>query len=876
MAFLGFLGLGAGTGSEEDTGPLGRRRWQTYLSWLFAVLSVLTCVYLVIENQELVARSGSPTQLDLIFGVVCILLVVELARRTTGWGLVVVVVLAAIYALAGPYLPGMLAHRGYGPRRLVEHLYLSTEGIWGIPLGVSADFVYLFVLFGALLDVAGGGALLIGLAERVAGKTRGGPAKTAAVASALMGSLSGSAVANVVTTGAFTIPLMKKAGFRPYFAGAIEAAASTGGQLMPPIMGAGAFILATWTNIPYSTVALSAAIPAVLYYVALFAAIHFRAGRMGLEPRPMEDREPVGPRLHLLIPLIVIVVLLAQGRSPMRAAFWGVASAAILTMVRKETREAGSQVGAILLRAGSGAVQVAAACAAAGIVVGVASLTGIGLRMSELIITVSQGNPAGCARAHRDRLDRARDGSPHHGCVRGARRTGRARAHRARGPAPDGAHVHLLLRVHLQRHPTRVPRRLRRRGGGGISPREDGHVRHGVGACRLPRAVPVRLWPPAPPDGHAARDPDDLGDGRPGVTFLAAAMMGFARSRLGGWERVLLTGGAFGLIVPGLLSDLIGAAIIVFVFFRPRRAVVAAAALSLTLVGCAGEGGARRFLSIGTAGTGGIYYPLGGAIAREMSVADPTRQYTAEVTGGSVENVNRALNGEIDLAMAISVSPYLAQVSGQAGAERLRLVAPLYPNLTHVVVPENSTAESIADFRGMRVSVGAAGSGTEQLVRQVLEVYGMTYDDIDPRFLSFSESAAALKDGAIDAAIISVGYPAAAILEATTTAGARLLPISAETTAELAQRYAYYLPGTIPAGVYPGVEADVPTVAIMNWFLADEGVEAEVIENLLTVLTEKQDVLIQVHEMARQIDLAGLDDPFMPVHPAVDAWRASR
>lgn len=166
----------------------------------------------------------------------------------------------------------------------MEHLYLSTEGIWGIPLGVSADFVYLFVLFGAVLDVAGGGALLISLADRVAGRTQGGPAKTAAVASALMGSLSGSTVANVVTTGTFTIPLMRRSGFKPFFAGAIEAAASTGGQLMPPIMGSGAFILATWTSIPYTRVALAAAVPAALYYVALLMAIHFRAGQTGLKP----------------------------------------------------------------------------------------------------------------------------------------------------------------------------------------------------------------------------------------------------------------------------------------------------------------------------------------------------------------------------------------------------------------------------------------------------------------------------------------------------------------------------------------------------------------------------------------------------------------
>jgi len=399
MATLGFLGVGVQRvvreGASDEEQPSSRQRLSTGLGWLFAVLSIVVCGYLALENQELVGRSGSPTKLDLIMGAAAVLLVLELARRATGWGLIAICVMALIYASAGPYMPGFLAHRGYGPTRLIEHLYLSTEGIWGIPLGVSADFVYLFVLFGAVLDTAGGGALLIALANRVAGRTRGGPAKTAAVASAFMGSLSGSAVANVVTTGSFTIPLMKRAGFKPFFAGAIEAAASTGGQLMPPVMGAGAFILATWTNIPYIDVAVAAIIPAILYYTAVLAAIHFRAGRMGIEPAGDEHTEPILDRLHLLLPLAIIVVLLAMGRSPMRAAFWGVASAFIMAVLRPSTRPSGPEVREIMERAGRGAVQVAAACAAAGIVVGVASLSGIGLRMSELIITLSQGNLLG-------------------------------------------------------------------------------------------------------------------------------------------------------------------------------------------------------------------------------------------------------------------------------------------------------------------------------------------------------------------------------------------------------------------------------------------------------------------------------------------------
>lgn len=397
MATLGFLGVGVQRKIRRgypEANP-GRAKFEVAFGWFLAGLTVVACAYLALENQELVARSGSPTQVDLVMGALTIFLVIELARRATGWGLITVCLLALVYAFVGPYLPGFLAHRGYGATRLIEHLYLSTEGVWGIPLGVSADFVYLFVLFGAVLEVAGGGALLIAMANRIAGRTRGGPAKTAAVASALMGSLSGSAVANVVTTGTFTIPLMKRAGFKPFFAGAIEAAASTGGQLMPPVMGAGAFILATWTNIPYLDVAVAAIIPAVLYYTALLAAIHFRAGRMGIEPAEDQDPEPIVDRLHLLLPLVIIVVLLGMGRSPMRAAFWGVASALIMALLRPSTRPSPNEMRLIAERAGRGAVQVAAACAAAGIVVGVASLTGIGLRMSELIITLSQGNLLG-------------------------------------------------------------------------------------------------------------------------------------------------------------------------------------------------------------------------------------------------------------------------------------------------------------------------------------------------------------------------------------------------------------------------------------------------------------------------------------------------
>lgn len=309
----------------------------------------------------------------------------------------------------------------------------------------------------------------------------------------------------------------------------------------------------------------------------------------------------------------------------------------------------------------------------------------------------------------------------------------------------------------------------------------------------------------------------------------------------------------------------------------PGIRALATTLLLATALGCSGGegGGGRRFLSIGTGGTGGVYYPLGGALANKLSLSDPGRQYTAEVTGGSVENVNRIIAGQIDLGFVLSVTAYEAY-RGQGDFETpdssLVVVAPLYANMTHIVVPSSSSVHSLADVRGLRVSVGSAGSGTEQISRQLLEIYGLTYDDIDPRYLSFSESAAALADGAIDVAIMSVGIPAAAVLEATTTNDMRLVPMEADKLAELKARYPYYSIGEIPAGAYPGVDAAIPTAAMMNWIVADKTLDPEVVDALLNILGPNRVSLEQVHEMAKQIDLARLADAPIPLHAETRAF----
>jgi uncharacterized protein len=310
--------------------------------------------------------------------------------------------------------------------------------------------------------------------------------------------------------------------------------------------------------------------------------------------------------------------------------------------------------------------------------------------------------------------------------------------------------------------------------------------------------------------------------------------------------------------------------------------VLAVSALSGALVvssACGEGGGGRQFLSIGTGGTGGAYYPIGGVLASRLSARDASRQYTAEVTGGSVENANRLRGGQIDLAFVLPltlIEAYEGTGDYSTPGPNLRAVAPTYPNVTHVVVRGALPAQSVADLRGTRISVGAPGSGTEQLARQLLEVYGMTYDDVQVRYLSFTESASALGDGSIDAAIISVGYPAAAVLEATTTGSARLLGMEEANLQALIAAYPYYAPFTIPGGVYRGTDQPVRSAGLVNWIAARDDLPDDVVTALLDILADDREALERVHPIAAQIDLSMLSTAPIPLHDATVRWMESR
>ncbi|MDA0999362.1 MAG: TRAP transporter fused permease subunit [bacterium] len=332
----------------------------------------------------------------LIVGPVYILLILEASRRFLGWGITSVAVIALIYNFFGHLIPGALGHRFIELPTFVEFQALSVEGFFGVPLGVSAEVVFYFVLFSAALEVSGGGRLFIDLAVRLTGSYRGGPAKAAIVSSSLMGTISGSATANVVGTGIFTIPLMKRLGFAPHYAGAVEAVASTGGQLMPPIMGAGAFILADMTGIPYLRVAGAAAIPAVIYYISLFFMVDLEAKKLGLEGLPKNElpelRGILLERGLLLLPVLLIIGYMIAGFTLMWSATAAAVGVIVLSWLRKSTRMGLFKILEALESAGRMTVAVAIPCAVAGVIVGIIGDTGLGLKFTGLIVNLSAGN----------------------------------------------------------------------------------------------------------------------------------------------------------------------------------------------------------------------------------------------------------------------------------------------------------------------------------------------------------------------------------------------------------------------------------------------------------------------------------------------------
>ncbi len=366
------------------------------LDWLFAIAIIVACVYIMTVWPARSVSTKAKPPLDSIMGTIMIFVLLVATYKTTGWPLVITCCVFLLYALLGPYMPGFLAHRGYTWKRVAETMYVSTQAIFGVPAGIAATYIVCFVIFGSFLETFGAGQWFVDIAFAGAGRFRGGPAKTAILSSALMGMISGSPAANVVTTGTFTIPLMKRMGFKPHVAGAVEAVASTGGMFTPPIMGAAAFMMAEFLNVKYSTVAAAAILPAVLYYISAILvvdSISVKEHLLGLPRNELPSVKSVMKERGLMgLPILMIIVVILMGWSPMKAAFWATLLTLALSFFSPATRPTVDKFFEALESGTKSVTGIAISCAAAGIIVGILQLTGLATRMSVQLVNLANGN----------------------------------------------------------------------------------------------------------------------------------------------------------------------------------------------------------------------------------------------------------------------------------------------------------------------------------------------------------------------------------------------------------------------------------------------------------------------------------------------------
>lgn len=373
-------------------------KWSSAMNFVSSIGALISCGNIAfVIYYVLYERAGAATQMDIVLGTILIILVIDMTRRIMGWTLPVITIIFIAYGFLGSYIDlPYISHSGMDISRFIAYTYLSTEGLFTIPLGVSATFIAVFVIFAAFLVNSGVGDFFMDASTAIAGDKTGGAAKIAVVSSAAMGSVSGSAVGNVVTTGSVTIPLMKKMGFPALLAAGIEGTASTGGQIMPPLMGATAFIIASVVGQPYLTICIAAFVPAVLSFLSVYIIVHFEAERHGIKGLPKEDLPKLLPVLkkkgHLIIPIIVLIVMLVMGFTAMKAGFYSIIFVVLISAFQKDTRMGIKTILLALEKGAKAVLPIAAACACSGIVVGVLTLTGLGLKISYLLVELAHGS----------------------------------------------------------------------------------------------------------------------------------------------------------------------------------------------------------------------------------------------------------------------------------------------------------------------------------------------------------------------------------------------------------------------------------------------------------------------------------------------------
>jgi len=388
MLFLCFLIYPMRRGKPAGPPPL--------IDLALGIVGVASAYYLAYNFEAIAVRGGYATTTDIVVGTVFCLVLLEASRRTMGFFLIALAGVFIANLFVGPYLPGILGHGGFSFTRVVQQMYMSTEGVFGIAIGVSATYVYLFILFGAFLQKSGTTTFFTNIAFAAAGHSPGGPAKVAIIASGLMGMIQGSSAANVASTGLFTIPLMKRLGFRGYFAAAVEAVASCGGQFLPPVMGASAFIMAEYLKQPYAYVAAGAILPAVLYYAAVYYQVHLRARKVGMVGLPRDRLPRVAGVIvrdgHLVLPLFVLIGMLIAGFTALFAAFFSIIAVLVISSIRRHTRMSVKDILEALELGARNTISTAVACAAVGFIVGSVGMSGLGLLFTQSILKLAGGS----------------------------------------------------------------------------------------------------------------------------------------------------------------------------------------------------------------------------------------------------------------------------------------------------------------------------------------------------------------------------------------------------------------------------------------------------------------------------------------------------
>lgn len=558
------------------------RRTVNPLDVIFALAFLTVIGYFIGNFKALQLRAGEYTALDTVMAGLGVFLVLLACWRVVGPPIVIIASCFMLYGLMGArglfavQMPGFLAQRGYQLPRIITHLFITTEGVIGNPIGVCSTYIFLFILFGSCLEKTGIGQFFIDLANALAGWAVGGPAKVAVLSSALQGTVSGSSVANTVSTGSFTIPLMKSLGYEPEFAGAVEAAASTGGQIMPPVMGSAAFLIAESVGIPYSQLMLVALIPALLYFSGIWIMVDFEARRKGLKGLPREKLPPAKPLLlqkgHLVLPLAAIIYFMLSGFTITRSALWGIMIAALVPFLKKSTWVSPKQILEALPLAARNIVSVATACSTAGIIVGMVTLTGLGQRIGGGMFQVVGGNVflgLVCAMVTSLVLGMGVSTTSNYIIT-------------STVAAPILIHLGIpLLAAHMFCFYFGIiaditpPVALAAYAGSAIA--KGNPFRTGVNASKL--AIAAFLVPymfALDPklimiDGTFLEALPMILTALVGLFGIGGGLIGYINAPIESYWRLLMIAGGVGLLIPGMTSDLIGAAVILAVYFFTRR-----------------------------------------------------------------------------------------------------------------------------------------------------------------------------------------------------------------------------------------------------------------------------------------------------------------